>query len=84
MDVNPDYVLKFLAGVEYPASKDDLVERAVQEGGDAYVRAAVKALPERRYVSADDVRRAVDEVELGEAPYSADTTAQTPRPTAEG
>lgn len=84
MDVNPDYVLKFLTDVEYPASREELVECAARQGGDAYVRAAVKALPEREYAGADDVSRAIGEVELGEAPYSADTTAQTPRPTAEG
>ena len=83
MDVNPDYVLKFLSDIEYPARKDDLVECAVRQGGDAYVRAAVKGLAEREYLTEEDVRRAIGEVELGEAPYSADTTAETPRPTAE-
>ena len=83
MDVNPEYVLKFLSDIEYPASKEELVECAARQGGDAYVRAAVKALPDRQYATEDEVSGAIAKVEVGEPPYGADTTAQTPRPTAE-
>ncbi len=81
MDVNADYVLKFLAGVQYPASKNELVEWAADHGADAYVRAAVKELPERSYASEMDVRSAAEAVELGEAPYSADSETVTERAT---
>ena len=81
MDVDPEYVLKFLSGVEYPATKDDLVRQATEQGGDAYVRAAVKELPERQYGTVTEVSGALSQIELGDAPYSADTDAPTPKPT---
>jgi hypothetical protein len=46
---NPIQVQKFLRGVDYPASKDELVRRAKDNGADETVLEALRALPDRRY-----------------------------------
>ncbi|GDY29017.1 DUF2795 domain-containing protein [Gandjariella thermophila] len=45
----PIQVQKFLSGVDYPASKEDLVRHAEQHGADRQVLDALRSIPERRY-----------------------------------
>ncbi|WP_369055442.1 MULTISPECIES: DUF2795 domain-containing protein [Kineococcus] len=47
--VSPIDVQKALHGVEYPASKDALVQAAEGNGASGEVLEAVKGIPEREY-----------------------------------
>ena len=47
MAVNPIQIQKFLKGVDYPASKSDLLRNAEREGADEDVRATLERLPDR-------------------------------------
>jgi hypothetical protein len=42
-NVNPVQAQKFLGGLVYPASKQDVVERAEQEGADENVRSTLES-----------------------------------------
>ncbi len=46
---NPIQMQKFLGGVNYPASKDDLVEHARSKGADEEVLRKLEAMPDRTY-----------------------------------
>jgi hypothetical protein len=47
--ISPAQVQKFLKGVDYPASKREIVETARQQGADMSVLRALERLPERQY-----------------------------------
>ncbi len=53
--VNPIQVQKFLKGIDYPADKRTLVERARQEGASDDVLATLERLPDQRFNSPNDV-----------------------------
>jgi hypothetical protein len=46
---NPSQLQKFLKGVDYPASRDDLVSHAKDNGADETVLEALRALPDRQF-----------------------------------
>ncbi|TDD33084.1 DUF2795 domain-containing protein [Actinomadura sp. KC06] len=48
---NPSFieVQKCLAGMDYPASRDDLVQHAQQHGADEQMLRALRAMPDREY-----------------------------------
>jgi hypothetical protein len=46
---NPIQMQKFLAGMDYPASKDALVEHARKKGADEEVLRKLEAMPDRTY-----------------------------------
>jgi hypothetical protein len=46
---NPIQVQKHLGGLDYPASKDDIVAKAEESGADDTVLEALRGLPEREY-----------------------------------
>ncbi|TDC84038.1 DUF2795 domain-containing protein [Actinomadura sp. 7K507] len=48
---NPSFieVQKSLAGIGYPASKDDLVKYAQQHGAEEGIVQALQAMPDREY-----------------------------------
>ncbi|MFF5992706.1 DUF2795 domain-containing protein [Prauserella flavalba] len=46
---NPIQMQKYLAGVDYPCSRDDLVEHARNKGADDDVLEHLRSLPERTY-----------------------------------
>jgi hypothetical protein len=46
---NPIQMQKFLGGVDYPASKDDLVRHAEQQGADRDVLDNLQKMPDREY-----------------------------------
>lgn len=58
---NPIQVQKFLSGIEYPASKDDIVTTAEKEGADSDVLDALKQLPDQEYDSPTAVSKAVSD-----------------------
>ena len=56
---NPIEVQKHLSGVDYPASRDDLVSTAEREGAADDVLEALRSLPDREFDSPTDVTSAV-------------------------
>lgn len=57
----PDFieVQKYLAGVDYPATKDQLVEHARSRGADEHVLDALSRLPDDEYDGPNAVSSAV-------------------------
>lgn len=49
--LSPFRVQKFLAGLRYPAGKDEVLSCARARGADEDVLRALRSLPERRYES---------------------------------
>jgi hypothetical protein len=59
MAINPIQIQKFLKGVNYPASKSDLLQNAEQQGADEDARTALEQLPDEEYESPADVSKAL-------------------------
>jgi hypothetical protein len=58
-DVNPIELQKHLGGVDYPASRDDLVQKAQANGADETVLEALRGIPDEQYDAPTDVTKAV-------------------------
>ena len=56
-DINPIQVQKALGGIDYPASKEELVKHAEEKGADEEVLSALKDLPDRKYETPADVNK---------------------------
>ena len=56
--LNPTELQRFLSGMDYPASKHELVEHARAQHADDVTLAQLKRIPERRYESPTAVSRA--------------------------
>ena len=52
-------VQKFLTGISYPATKQQLVEQARSNHADSAALSALEELPEREYSGPDEVSQAV-------------------------
>ncbi len=61
--VNPIQLQKHLKGMDYPASKQDLIEHAKQHGADENVRSTLEQLPDEEYETPADVSKAVGAIE---------------------
>ncbi len=61
--VNPIQVQKFLKGVDYPCSKQDLINKAKQEGADQNVIETLQNMPMDRFNSPNDVAQAIGKIE---------------------
>jgi len=61
--VNPIQLQKYLKGIDYPASKQDLLERAKQEGADENVFSTLEQLPDEEYETPTEVSKAVGNIE---------------------
>lgn len=61
MTANPIQIQKFLKGVDYPATKDELRERARANEADDEVLGTLDALPDERYDSPADLSKAIGE-----------------------
>lgn len=59
---NPIQVQKFLGGIDYPASKQDIVNAATQAGADAAVLDALNSLPDKNYDKPTDVSSAIGDL----------------------
>lgn len=57
--VNPIQIQKFLKGVDYPASKEVLIENARKMGADENVCASLEQLPDQDYDAPVDVSEAL-------------------------
>jgi hypothetical protein len=60
--VSPAQVQRFLKGVDYPASKEDLIAIAEQEGADENVRSILEQLPDVEYSSPVEVSEGLGSV----------------------
>ncbi len=56
---NPIQIQKFLSGIDYPASKDTIVETAKKEGADQDVLDALGRIPDGDYDAPTSVSKAV-------------------------
>lgn len=63
MTVNPIQIQKFLSGVDYPVSRDDLVATAEREGADDAVLQTLRDLPTDRFDSPTAVSSAMGDSE---------------------
>ena len=59
MDMNPIDVQKNLKGVSYPASRDDLVAAAEENGGDTDLVEQLQGLDEGEFESPAEVMKAL-------------------------
>jgi hypothetical protein len=57
--VSPIDIQKALAGMDYPASRADIVAHAEQQGGDKEVVDALKGIEDREYEGPSGVSSAV-------------------------
>ena len=57
--VSPIDIQKALGGMDYPASKDDIVKHASDNGGDEAVIDALKGIDDREYEGPSGVSKAV-------------------------
>ncbi len=58
---NPIQVQKDPSGIDYPASKDDIVSKAEQEGADGDVLEALRGIPDGDYDAPTAVSKAVSD-----------------------
>ncbi|QGU26716.1 DUF2795 domain-containing protein [Microbacterium oryzae] len=56
---NPIQVQKFLGGIDYPASKEDIVASARKSGADDNVLQALEAIPDGEYDAPTAVSSAI-------------------------
>jgi hypothetical protein len=61
--INPIQLQKFLKGMDYPATKDELVRHAEQQGADENARSVLERLPDQEYQTPADVSEAVGKLE---------------------
>lgn len=57
--VNPVEVQKFLNDVDYPISKDDLLEKAESEGADEGIISTIREAPMDEFNSPSDLSEAI-------------------------
>lgn len=61
--VNPAQLQSYISGVDYPCSKDDLIEHAIDQGADEDVIQMLQELPRETFNSPRDVSEALGETE---------------------
>jgi len=57
--LNPIEVQKHLKGMDYPASRDDLVAKAEENGADADLLEQLRGTSTREFTGPDDVMKAL-------------------------
>jgi hypothetical protein len=62
MAVNPVQLQKYLGGLDYPVSREDLVRRAQEQGADTEVLQTLRSLPTDEFNSPNDVSEAVGKI----------------------
>ncbi len=61
--VNPIQVQKFLKGIDYPCSKQDLIKTAKKEGADNRVTDMLNRLPDKSYDAPTAVTKEIGKLE---------------------
>lgn len=62
MAINPIQVQKFLSGIDYPTSKQDLIKVAQKSGADKAAMDTLKSLKWDRFNSPNDVSEAIGQL----------------------
>lgn len=62
MAINPIQLQKHLSGIDYPASKNELIKRAKQQGADDKAIKTLKSLPRDEFNSPNDVSEAIGDL----------------------
>jgi hypothetical protein len=57
--VSPIDIQKSLSGMDYPATKDQILQRAQQNGADQQVLEALRKIPDREYEGPSGVSKEV-------------------------
>jgi len=61
---NPVQIQKHLKGVDYPASKQDLIQHAQRQGAEEKVISLLEQLPEdEEYENPTDLNKAIGEID---------------------
>jgi len=60
---SPARVEKFLGGVDYPCSKQDLVDTAIDNGADDDVVGMLRRMPGTSFDNPNEVTRAIGQLE---------------------
>lgn len=61
--VNPIQLQKYLKGVDYPVSKEDLINHAKQQGADQDALSALEQIADQEYETPTEVSKAIGETE---------------------
>lgn len=61
--INPIQMQKHLKGLDYPASKEDLIAHAKKHGADENALSVLEQLPDEEYETPADVSKAIGQVE---------------------
>lgn len=61
--VNPVEIQKYLGGVNYPVSKQDLIQHAQSKGADENIKQVLEQLPDDKYETPADVSQAIGKLE---------------------
>lgn len=61
--VSPIELQKHLKGVDYPASKQALIERAQENGAEEDIRSILEQLPDEEFETPADVSKAFGQIE---------------------
>ncbi|MCU0550532.1 MAG: DUF2795 domain-containing protein [Leptolyngbya sp. Prado105] len=60
---NPIEIQKHLKGMDYPASKDEIIKHAEEHGADGDLRSLLENLPEDKYETPTDVNKAIGQIQ---------------------
>ncbi len=60
--INPIELQKHLKGLDYPASKDDIVSKAESNGAEEEMLEAIRGIKDGTYEKPTDISHAVSEV----------------------
>ena len=60
---NPIQIQKYLKGISYPTSQQDLVKHALEQGADQDVISVLEQLPNGQYETPADVSKVIGNVE---------------------
>ena len=61
--VNPIQLQKYLKGIDYPATKQDLLKAAERNDADENVRSTLERLPDQPFNSPNDVSEALGKMQ---------------------
>ena len=64
--VNPVQVEKALKGMDFPASKQEVINYAKQHGADAQVEQTLNSLPNETFNKPTDISKAIGEINRGQ------------------
>lgn len=59
---SPVQVQKFLSGLDYPVDKQQILQKAKEEGADESVMSALNRLPERRFESPVSISKEIGQL----------------------